>query len=126
MLAVPGGTITWYESSQTLEAKCYAHYSERCTLSKRGWREGAAASSHGRPVLRPLALLGVWLSVAHDCEDTSIHKDAGNLERLHGEECFKYRAEFRRELESMAGAESLLQHESPLAAGEAKEPNVIS
>ena len=96
------------------------------TLPKRGWREGAAASSHGGPVLRPLALLGMWLWVAHECEDKSIHKDAGNLERLHGEECFEYRADFRRELESMAVAESPLQHELRVAAGEAKEPNVIS
>lgn len=123
-ITVEGGTITYYASNNNFEARCFAHYGERCTLTRTAAATASARSSGPLPG-RPLGLLASWLLVGSLCEDKRTHKDAGNLKRLASATCFEYRKADRQTLMAAHGAQELAAHERPAADGEGEEPEAV-
>ena len=126
VLQLEAGTITYYASNNTFEARCRKHFAERCTLTRKAYNPELAASSRDAAVTgRPLALLACWLEVQCQCEDKEEHKDEGNISRLAGPECHADRQAVRRELAAIDGAAFFFSKEAPMGDDPLAEPHIV-
>lgn len=117
-LQVPGGTLRYYEGTNSVVAHCFRHGSQECRLT----RTMNASTARGRAGQgRPIGLLCAWLEAGMDpaLRTAEAHK------QMRPFPTFEQRRQARASVASVLGIQSFFDRERPPRPDEGAEPSAL-